>query len=194
DIASQLPDQVCLHFAVIDTGIGIPRDKLELVFQAFAQADGTSARRFGGTGLGLSISARLVELMGGDIWVESEVAKGSAFRFTAYFGRQGVASPARPPEPEQEHKPVAVLLVEDEQVHRELVAHLLRQRGHHVVTARNGREALVELARHRVQIVLMDLQMPEMDGLQLAGAIRAWERGNGGHLPLLALTAPVVSH
>jgi PAS domain S-box-containing protein len=193
DMASQLPGQVCLHFAVIDTGIGIPRDKLELVFEAFAQADGTSARRFGGTGLGLSISARLVELMGGDIWVESEVGRGSAFRFTANFGMQGVAAPAAPPEPAPDLRAVAVLVVEDEQVHRELVAHLLRQRGHHVITARNGKEALVELTRSAVQIVLMDLQMPEMDGLQLAGAIRAWERGNGGHLPLVAMTASVMS-
>jgi len=193
DVASMLPDHVCLHFAVIDTGIGIPRDKLELVFEAFAQADGTSARKFGGTGLGLSISARLVELMGGDIWVESEVGRGSAFRFTANFGRQGATPQPKAPEPQAEIRPVAVLLVEDEQVHRELVAHLLRQRGHHVVTARNGREALVELARHHVQIVLLDLQMPEMDGIQLASAIRAWERGNGGHLPLVAMTASVMS-
>src|SRR5262249_62341011 len=87
----------------------------------------------------------------------------------------------------------AVMVVDDEQVHRELVAHLLRQRGHRVVTARNGREALAELPQHDLQIVLMDLQMPEMDGLQLAAAIRAWERGNGGHLPLVALTASVMS-
>jgi two-component system, sensor histidine kinase len=194
DIASQLPGEVCLHFAVIDTGIGIPRDKQELVFEAFAQADGSSARRFGGTGLGLSISARLVELMGGDIWVESEVGRGSAFRFTANFGLQGaLAPPHRPAEPLDVVRAITVLVAEDEQVHRELVAHLLRSRGHHVVTARNGREALVELARHPVQIVLLDLQMPEMDGLQLATAIRAWERGQGGHLPLVAMTASVMS-
>ena len=193
DIASQLPAQICLHFAVIDTGIGIPRDKQELVFEAFAQADGSSARRFGGTGLGLSISARLVELMGGDIWVESEVGRGSAFRFTANFGLQGAIEPPRPPPPQEIVRAVTVLVAEDEQVHRELVAHLLRTRGHHVVTARNGREALVELARHPVQIVLLDLQMPEMDGLQLAAAIRAWERGQGGHLPLVAMTASIMS-
>ena len=79
---------MCLHFAVIDTGIGIPRDKQAVVFEAFAQADGSAARRYAGTGLGLSISARLVELMGGDIWVESEAGQGAAFRFTATFGVQ----------------------------------------------------------------------------------------------------------
>jgi two-component system, sensor histidine kinase len=193
DVASRLPGEICLHFAVIDTGIGIPRDKLELVFEAFAQADGTSARRFGGTGLGLSISARLVELMGGDIWVESQVGTGSAFRFTANFGLQGAEAGTQPPAAPVEITPVAVLVVDDEQVHRELISHVLRQRGHRVVTARNGREALVELARHELQIVLMDLQMPEMDGLQLATAIRAWERGNGSHLPLVAMTASIVS-
>ena len=192
DIASRLPDEVCLHFAVIDTGIGIPRDKQELVFEAFAQADGTAARRFGGTGLGLSISARLVELMGGDIWVESEVGRGSAFRFTANFGLpEADAAPHRAPPGDV--RPITVLVAEDEQVHRELVAHLLRSRGHHVVTARNGREALLELARHPVQLVLVDLQMPEMDGFQLAAAIRTWEKGQGGHLPLVAMTASVMS-
>jgi PAS domain S-box-containing protein len=192
-VASELPGEVCLHFAVIDTGIGIPRDKQELVFEAFAQADGTSARRFGGTGLGLSVSARLVELMGGDIWVESEVGRGSAFRFTANFGLQGAAPLPPSTETEPQVRAVTVLVAEDEQVHRELVAHLLRSRGHRVVTARNGREALVELARHPVQIVLLDLQMPEMDGLQLAAAIRNWEKSHGGHLPLVAMTAFVLS-
>jgi PAS domain S-box-containing protein len=92
DVAAELPGQLCLHFAVIDTGIGIPRDRQEIVFEAFAQADGSATRRYGGTGLGLSISARLVELMGGDIWVQSDAGQGTAFRFTATFGVQCAAS------------------------------------------------------------------------------------------------------
>ena len=194
-IASTLPSEVCLHFAVIDTGVGIPRDKQELVFEAFAQADGTAARRFGGTGLGLSIAARLVELMGGDIWVESEVGRGSVFRFTAMFALNvpGVRAAAPPELEERRARRLTVLVAEDEQVHRELLAHLLLSRGHRVITARNGREALIELGRHPVQLMLVDLQMPEMDGLQTASAIRQWEAKHGGHLPLIAMTASVLA-
>ncbi|HEX6973028.1 MAG TPA: ATP-binding protein, partial [Vicinamibacterales bacterium] len=163
-IASEPPGEICLHFAVIDTGIGIPREKQDMVFDAFAQADGTNARRYGGTGLGLSISARLVELMGGDIWVESNAGQGSAFRFTALFGLPNASvQPPAPPQPTAgPRRPMSVLVVEDEDVHRELVAALLLGRGHQVITARNGREALLELSRHKVAIALMDLQMPEL--------------------------------
>jgi signal transduction histidine kinase/CheY-like chemotaxis protein/HPt (histidine-containing phosphotransfer) domain-containing protein len=193
-VASDLPGEVCLHFAVLDTGVGIPREKQDVVFQAFAQADGSSTRRYGGTGLGLSISARLVELMGGDIWVESEQGRGAAFRFTAIFSLPGSA-PARvipPPEPVR-REPLTVLVVEDETVHRELLSALLVGRGHRVVTARNGREAIVELSRNRADVVIMDLQMPELDGFRTAETVREWERTAGGHLPIIAMTASALA-
>lgn len=194
-IASEPPGEICLHFAVIDTGIGIPREKQEVVFEAFAQADGSAARRYGGTGLGLSISTRLVELMGGDIWVESEAGAGSAFRFTAIFGLAGSSvKVALPPQPTPgPRRPLSVLVVEDEDVHRELVTALLLGRGHRVITAKNGREALVELSRTKVDIALMDLQMPEIDGMQAASTIREWERSTGGHLPIVGMTASALA-
>jgi PAS domain S-box-containing protein len=196
-VASALPDEVVLHFAVIDTGMGIAREKQHIVFEAFAQADGSASRRFGGTGLGLSISSRLVELMRGDIWVESEAGTGAAFRFTAKFGLQldapaasavGGAEQQEPPAPVRSG-PLTVLVVEDEDVHRELVAAFLLGRGHRVITAKNGKEALTELSRNRVDIALMDLQMPVMDGIQAATNIREWERTAGGHLPIVAMSA-----
>jgi CheY-like chemotaxis protein len=160
-VAHLLPGEVCLHFSVEDTGVGIPREKQELVFEAFAQADGPTARRYGGKGVGLSISAPLVELMGGDIWVESEPGSGAAFRFTAIFTLQGTEAP-RPADGEADaarRDPRTVLIVEDEVIHRELLSALLLGRGHRVVTARNGREALTELSRHQVDIALMERKL-----------------------------------
>ncbi|HXG55350.1 MAG TPA: ATP-binding protein [Vicinamibacterales bacterium] len=186
-VATQVPGEVCLYFGVVDTGIGIPRDKQNVVFEAFSQADGSAARKYGGTGLGLSISTRLVEMMRGDIWVESEAGEGSTFRFTATFDVQEGNRDAATPKVAT--GPLTVLIVEDEDVHRELLAALLDDRGHRAITTRNGREALQELARTRVDVVVMDLQMPEMDGWQAAETIRAWERAVGGHLPIIAMTA-----
>ena len=187
-VATELPGQVCLHFAVMDTGIGIPRDKQDVVFEAFAQADGSAARRYGGTGLGLSISARLVALMGGDIWVESEAGVGSAFRFTAQFSL-GAGASVEEPAAVATTAPLTVLVAEDEEVHHALLAGLLASRGHRVVSARNGREALVELSQNSVDVALLDLQMPEMDGLEVTATVRHLERTAGGHLLIVGMTA-----
>jgi PAS domain S-box-containing protein len=332
--ALALEDSV-LHFAVRDTGIGIPRDKQQFIFEAFAQADSSTTRRFGGTGLGLTISARLVAMMQGRIWVESEPGKGSTFHFTARFGRAKAGVEPKRTSPVTLHgvpvlivddnatnrrvldetlsfwgmktcvaadgfqalmalkhaqesgnpihfvltdahmptmdgfllaerirnepqlagtqvamvtsggqvgdaarcrelgisayltKPVRqadlmeaivnvlslkvqaaetvslvtrhslrerrrglqILVAEDNVVNQRLAEHLLRGRGHYVTIANNGREALELLERQRFDLALVDVQMPEMDGLQLTAAIREKEKNTAGHLPIIAMTA-----
>ncbi|HTW63125.1 MAG TPA: response regulator [Bryobacteraceae bacterium] len=329
-------DDLKLHFVVRDTGIGIPREKREIIFDAFSQADNTTTRNYGGTGLGLSISKRLVEAMGGEIWVESQAGRGSAFHFTGRFGavleaqvveerplrpgarvlavddnatnrriltnllrswqfktasvpsaaealtaiqtayevgepfalifidvqmpgmdgfglakaiknspyrveavvlmltseeRSGDIRRAReagvtnyllkpvrrddlrkiiadtlntaPPPPKSEtpspaprpgaglrqDAPAQILLAEDNPVNQRLVRRLLEKHGHHVVLANTGKEALDALAKQGFHLVLMDIQMPEIDGLQATRIIREAERLSGTHLPIIALTA-----
>ena len=328
-------DELVLHFAVSDTGIGIAREKLDAVFEAFEQADTTTTRRFGGTGLGLAISARLVSLMGGRIWVESRLGEGSVFHFTARFqpapeeestaGRDaryavlqgtpvlvvddnatnrlileetlrnwgmrpqtassadealarmrraqeigepfplvltdvhmpdrdgfdlvetvrgdlqigstiimmltsgdqpgdiarceqmGVAcyllKPVKqselydaialalglrsekeegaeaPSELSRPSRPLRILLAEDSLVNQKLALGLLEKRGHAVTVANNGREAIAKTESQTFDLALMDVQMPEMDGLEATAAIRARERRHGGHLPIIAMTA-----
>jgi two-component system, sensor histidine kinase and response regulator len=329
-------ESATLHFAVIDTGIGIPEAKQDVIFEAFEQADGSTTRKYGGTGLGLTISAQLVELMGGRIWVESEEGSGSTFHFTVNMALQksnaAAASPipaadlrgaralivddnvtnrrilqailvywdlrttlaesgpsalqalriasrtgknysfvlmdgtmpgmdgietarlmrrefgaASPPiimltsamglgdasrhtdfgiaaclmkpikqsdllgavakvlnigqEPEAEGKnvvkeavrrkegPMKLLLAEDNRVNQVLAARMLEKRGHTVVIAKNGREALAALEKEQFDIVLMDVQMPEMNGFEATAAIREQEKTTGKHIPILAMTA-----
>ena len=195
-VATALPDEVCLHFGVIDTGIGIPRDKQQVVFEAFGQADGSAARRFGGTGLGLSISRRLVEMMRGDLWVESEAGEGSTFRFTATFHIDTSPESTAVDDRRQSGADLSftVLIAEDEAVHRELLAAQLAARGHVVVVATDGRDALQQLAQTKVDVALVDLQMPGIDGLQVAASIRAWERQAGGYLPIVGMSASAASN
>jgi len=330
-LESRTQDQVLLHFVVQDTGVGIPTERQKVIFEAFSQADGSTARKFGGTGLGLTISKRLVETMGGRIWVESVERKGSAFHFTATLGVGKAGEPAQPRATvagrnalgvddnatnrrilqemlsnwgirptlaesgaaaleclKQAHDPFAliltdvnmpemdgftlveqlrqgrgpaatakiimltsagqrgdaarcrelgvaayltkpvgqselfdaitrvlgagepgstpatlitrhslreekgklhVLLAEDNAVNQKLAARLLEKHGHSVTVTSNGREALAALDRENFDVVLMDVQMPEMDGFEATAAIRVQERGSGKHLPVIAMTA-----
>jgi signal transduction histidine kinase/ActR/RegA family two-component response regulator len=185
-------DRSRLHFAVSDTGIGIAQEKHTLIFEPFRQADGSTTREFGGTGLGLAISRTLVEAFGGRIWLESSPS-GSTFHFTAPFAVG--SSPAVLPAPDV---PVAapaprpglkVLVVEDNLVNQALAGRLLERRGYDVVLAQTGRAAVAAHGRERFDVILMDVQMPEMDGLAATAAIRGAEEASGARTPIVAMTA-----
>jgi len=182
------------HFSVTDTGIGIPFDKQAAVFNAFTQADGSISRRFGGTGLGLTISARLVEAMGGQIWLESEPGRGTTFHFTVALQRAAEAlKPDTAPKGalplEKFGAPLRILLVEDNLVNQRVAVAMLEKCGHHVTIASNGHEGLDAISRETFDVVLMDVQMPVMNGWEATAAIRARERASGTHLPIIAMTA-----
>ena len=190
-------DEVTCYFSVRDTGIGIDEEKQTAIFAPFLQADTSTARVYGGTGLGLTISARLVEMMSGKIWLESEPGKGSTFHFTARFGLQTAKSaesrsrpaPAAPGPKRRTKQELDILLVEDNPINRRLALHVLEKEGHRVVAAENGVAALEALEHKRFDLVLMDVQMPRMDGIETTAAIRSRERITGEHTAIVALTA-----
>jgi PAS domain S-box-containing protein len=196
-------EDVCLHCTVTDTGIGIPEEKQRLIFAPFMQVDGSTTRMHGGTGLGLAIVSQLVDMMQGRVWVESQgPGTGSRFHCTVHCRvQQPSVAPVTPPSatPSRPSVPASVpghtrhglriLLAEDNAINQQLAVRLLEKRGHTVQVANNGKEALLALAHHPFDLVLMDIQMPEMDGLETTMTIRNQERVQGTHLPIIAVTA-----
>lgn len=195
------PDSTVLRFSIKDTGVGIPSDKKDALFKPFSQVDTSKTRKFGGAGLGLVVSARLVELMGGRVWFESEAGQGSTFYFTARFDRPAstaapesalpataTASAQATPSPPG-LAPLHILVVEDNAINKQLVVRLLQKAGHDVAVAENGEQALQAIATAEFDVVLMDVQMPIMDGFEATAAIRRSEQQSGRHLPIVALTA-----
>jgi signal transduction histidine kinase/DNA-binding response OmpR family regulator len=203
--------KIMLQFVVTDTGIGISPEKIPLIFNNFEQADNSYARRYGGTGLGLSICKELISLMNGRIWIESQVNVGSSFHFTIPLQPclERLAARDMPLENPVENllKDLRILVVDDNKVNRNVASMTLDQ-DHRVATADNGLEALTALASRKFDVVLMDVQMPVMDGLTTTVAIRSIEKGGpvpeavpehfrrslaeklaGGHIPIIAMTA-----
>jgi CheY-like chemotaxis protein len=204
---TQAGTDVRLSFQVRDTGIGVSREKQGLIFEAFAQADGSTTRKYGGTGLGLAITSQFVSLMGGRVWVESpspthesETNPGCVFHFTVQLGASRAALSTKSPKKikvsakrdraqNTSGRKWRILLAEDHPINQHLVVSLLTKRGHLVKVAMNGRQALEMQAREPFDVVLMDVQMPEMNGFEATREIRKREGALNRHTPIIAMTA-----
>jgi CheY-like chemotaxis protein len=183
-----------LRCAVTDTGVGVPSEKLDKLFKRFSQVDGSVSRRYGGTGLGLSICKSLVELMGGEIEVSSVVGEGSRFAFwvAAERAEEGdLRAGARAPTALDQDRPSRILVVDDLDVNRELIRAILEAAGQSVEEAAGGGEALAAATDRAFDLILMDLQMPGMDGFAAARAIRERSALNR-QSPIVALSANVL--
>jgi CheY-like chemotaxis protein len=195
-------DAVTLEFGVTDTGIGISPENQARLFRSFEQADGTISRKYGGTGLGLAISKRIVEILGGRIWLESEEGKGSSFIFrvevlrgTDKNGGSGAPDAAQETSGDLRgrFKDKHILLAEDIEINREIVISLLEETGVAIDSADNGSKAVeaFKSAPYKYDIIFMDIHMPEMDGYEAAQSIRALDVPRAKDIPIVAMTANV---
>ncbi len=191
-----------LHISVKDSGIGIAKEKIKLIFEAFTQADSSTTREYGGAGLGLNICSKLVAMMGGRIWVDSEPGQGSTFHFTCRFGRDTTGNKAakvlavnKKPlfQGTKEKGALTILLVEDNQSNQWVFRELLMKQGYAVVNVADGANALERIAIRHFDLVLLDLQLPGMNGYEVASRIRRYELtkgvGDGQFLPIIGITS-----
>lgn len=194
-VAEKYYNKVKLRFVITDTGIGIPEDKLEKLFKRFSQVDESNTRRFGGTGLGLAISKKLIEIMDGEIGVESRENVGSSFFFTAVFGLyddvEMVTKEIAYRHPLQYKNPGAkkLLLAEDDVVSRNMLTIILKREGFKVTAVENGAEAVAAFEKEKFDVILMDVNMPYLDGYSATATIRLQEKERNSRTPIIAITA-----
>jgi signal transduction histidine kinase/CheY-like chemotaxis protein len=191
-----------VHFSVKDTGIGIPQERINLIREPFTQVDASTTRQFGGTGLGTSIAKQLVELLGGEMWIESELGVGSTFHFTIKMTSTECSSscfsdceehgPAGEVILPQSPRSFDILIAEDIPANIELLSIRLNQQGHNITVTENGRLALEQYKKKNFDLILMDVQMPIMDGLEATRQIRLLELESGSHISIIALTASIL--
>jgi CheY-like chemotaxis protein len=185
---------VTLLCSVTDTGIGIPEDKKGLLFESFSQADSSTSKRYAGTGLGLAICKRLTGMMGGQIWFESTEGKGTSFHFTVRFPKSSMEKTKKSSETgasrPQDLRGLKILLAEDNKIIQMALRQVVEQLGASCVTVSNGKEVMSSLEAGGFDVVLMDVQMPEMDGVEATRAIRKSESGRiDPSIPIIGLTA-----
>jgi CheY-like chemotaxis protein len=187
-------DWLAVEFAIEDSGIGISKDKIDVIFHPFIQGNADTTRKYGGTGLGLSICKNLIEMQGGELWVESEINKGTIFRFIIPYRRcETETAGAAGEQPRAlNFKSLGrrrVLVAEDVELNQLLARHIMESWGFEVMIADNGKKAVQALKQEDFDLVLMDIQMPEMDGIEATRSIRALSNSKKAAIPIVALTA-----